>query len=225
MIAGAATVARITFAPLATGGAGLGTVTPYLLLIFAPVASTWLALRWFADGHLQPQPKTRLAVVGRWRTVGRAEAAAHPLFGTSGIMVSLLMGMLLNVPIRAAEYLTSMPPVPRVAPEWLSTLHTAMTFDVVLFTSLYMVAFVAALRRVPLFPRLLVAIWAADLAMQLGMASIVAGADGLPPMVGSALHGLLEGNAKKVLISAGLWLPYLLMSSRVNVTYRSRVAA
>jgi hypothetical protein len=28
-----------------------------------------------------------------------------------------------------------------------------------------------------------------------------------------------------VLISVGLWLPYLLLSRRVNVTYRSRVSA
>jgi hypothetical protein len=28
---------------------------------------------------------------------------------------------------------------------------------------------------------------------------------------------------KKVLISMGLWLPYLLLSKRVNLTYRQRV--
>ena len=48
---------------------------------------------------------------------------------------------------------------------------------------------------------------------------------GLPPAVASALHTLLDGNVKKVLISVGLWLPYLLLSARVNVTYRSRVPA
>ena len=40
-----------------------------------------------------------------------------------------------------------------------------------------------------------------------------------------ALENLLEGNVKKVLISVALWLPYLLMSTRVNVTYRSRIPA
>jgi hypothetical protein len=30
---------------------------------------------------------------------------------------------------------------------------------------------------------------------------------------------------KKVLISVTIWLPYLLLSKRVNVTYRSRVPA
>ena len=32
--------------------------------------------------------------------VNRAEAERHPLYGTNGIMVSLLVGMMLNVPIR-----------------------------------------------------------------------------------------------------------------------------
>ena len=87
-----------------------------------------------------------------------------------------------------------------------------------------MVAFVAALRRVPLFPRLLVAIWMGDLAMQMFTAELVTRAGNLPPEVATALHGLLDGNVKKVLISVGLWLPYLLLSKRVNVTYRRRVA-
>ena len=36
---------------------------------------------------------------------------------------------------------------------------------------------------------------------------------------------LLPDGVRSVLISVGLWLPYLLLSRRVNVTYRSRVAA
>ena len=140
-------------------------------------------------------------------------------------MVSLLLGMMLNVPIRAAEYLAAIPPLPLASPAWFSMLHLAMTFDLVLFSSLYMIAFVAALRRVPLFPRLLVAIWLCDLAMQLIIATLVAGMPGLPADVAAALHSLLEGNSQKVLISMALWLPYLLLSTRVNVTYRRRVPA
>ena len=52
------------------------------------------------------------------------------------------------------------------------------------------VAFVAAMRRVPLFPRLLVAIWMTDLAMQLLTAQMVAAAGDLPASVGAALTGL-----------------------------------
>jgi hypothetical protein len=43
--------------------------------------------------------------------------------------------------------------------------------------------------------------------------------------VAAALTALLTGNVKKVLISIAVWLPYLLLSARVNVTYRHRVPA
>ena len=203
----------------------LSTFLPYILLIGAPLTSMALALWWFRAGDRLAQPSTRLAMFGRWRGVDRAEAQRHPLYGSSGIMVSLLVGMLLNVPVRALEYLAAMPALTGRVPEWLSTLHFAMTLDVVLLTSLYSMAFVAALRRVPLFPRLLVAIWAVDIVMQVGIATVVAGTEGLPRDVGEALRTLLDGNVKKVLISVCLWLPYLLMSKRVNVTYRHRVEA
>jgi hypothetical protein len=223
LIAGLIAAARMAFAPHTTPAASFSTCASYLLLVLAPFVSTLLALRWFSDGDRQPQPRTRLARVGRWHSVSRIEALRHPLFGSSGIMVSLLIGTMLNVPVRAAEYFVAMPPLPASPPAWFSALHLAMTFDVVLFGSLYMIAFVAALRRVPLFPRLLVAIWLADLGMQLVTARLVANTGGLPPAVASALHSLLDGNVKKVLISMALWLPYLLLSTRVNVTYRHRV--
>lgn len=225
LVAGLTAAARIVFTPVVAPVASFSTFASYLLLVVAPFASTLLALRWFRDGHLQPQPSTRLAVWGRWRPVRLEEAERHPLYGSSGFMASLLVGMMLNVPVRAAEYLAAMPPVGLAAPAWLAALHFAMTLDVVLFGSLYMIAFVAALRRVPLFPRLLVAIWMADLAMQLFTANLVTRSGDLPPQVANALHSLLEGNVKKVLISAALWLPYLLVSTRVNVTFRHRIPA
>ena len=223
LLAALASAARIAFSPI-HGPIGLGSVLPYVLLIFAPAVSLVLALRWFADGDTQAQPSIRLARIGRWKDVSRSEARVHPLFGAGGIMVSLLVGMLINVPFRALEYFGAMPALSGAVPPWLGILHTMMTLDVVLISSLYAIAFVAALRHVPLFPRLLVAIWGLDLTMQLLTAELVAGAPGLPPAVAAALHGLLDGNVKKVLISIALWLPYLLLSQRVNVTYRSRVA-
>jgi hypothetical protein len=222
VLAGLASTLRIAAAPHFLPVASFSTFASYMLLVVAPFASTLLALRWFADGQAQPQPKTRLALVGRWQPVSQAEACSHRLYGTNGIMVSLLVGMMLNVPIRAAEYLAAMPPMPTTAPQWFSVLHFAMTFDAVVFTSLYMIAFVAALRRVPLFPRLLVAIWIGDIAMQLVTAQMVS-ATHVPPAVAAALHTVLEANVKKVLISMALWLPYLLLSTRVNVTYRHRL--
>jgi hypothetical protein len=225
LIAGLLAAARIAFTPVAAPVASFSTFASYMLLVVAPFASTMLALRWFADGDRQPQPSTRLAVWGRWRSVSLGEAQRHPLYGSNGVMASLLVGIMLNVPVRAAEYLAAMPPVSLVGPAWLSSLHFAMTLDAVLFGSLYMIAFVAALRRIPLFPRLLVAIWIADLCMQLFTANLVTRSGDLPPAVADALHSLLAGNVKKVLISAGLWLPYLLLSTRVNVTFRHRLPA
>ena len=219
-----ASALRIAASPL-HGAPRFDTYLPYVLLVTAPLLSMALALQWFRGGDRLPQPTVRLAIVGRWRSVAAHEARRHPLFGTSGIMVSLLIGMLLNVPVRALEYLAAMPALAGDVPPWLSTLRFGLTLDVVLLSSLYTIAFVAALRRVPLFPRLLVAIWMIDLAMQLGIAGAVASTEGLPPAVGDALHTLLDGNVKKVLISVVLWLPYLLMSKRVNVTFRHRVEA
>ena len=225
LFAGLCCAVRIAVSPLPSGTfAALASVAPYLLVITAPFISTMLALRWFGRREDQPQPSIRLARVGSWRTMSKAEARKHPLYGTTGIMVSLLIGMLLNVPVRALEYFAAMPPAGPISPPWLSTLRFAMTLDVVLFSSLYMIAFVAALRRAPLFPRLLAAIWLGDITMQLVTAKVTAAAH-LPDGVAVALQGLLEGNLKKVLISIGIWLPYLLLSRRVNVTYRQRVPA
>jgi len=64
-----------------------------------------------------------------------------------------------------------------------------------------------------------------DITMQLGIARAVGGTNGLPAPVADALHTLLDGNVKKVLISVCLWMPYLLLSKRVNVTFRHRVEA
>ena len=224
LLAGLAAAVRIAISPI-PAGLEPATFAPYLLLIFAPFASMVLALRWFADGDRLAQPAVRLARISKWRPVNRVEAMRHPLYGTGGIMVSLLIGMLINVPVRAVEYLAAMPALSGPVPAWLSTLHMMMTLDVVLLTSLYTIAFVAALRRVPSFPRLLAAIWLLDLAMQFATARMVAGMADLPPDVGAALQPLLEGNVKKVLISVALWLPYLLLSKRVNVTFRHRLPA
>ncbi|MFL6847643.1 MAG: DUF2569 domain-containing protein, partial [Sphingomicrobium sp.] len=154
LVAGLLSAARIALSPHPNGVPVFSTWASYMLLVVAPAASTLLALRWFRDGHRQPQPALRLAQAGRWRPISRHEAERHELYGTTGIMVSLLVGMMLNVPVRALEYLAAMPPIAQGAPAWLQSLHFAMTFDVVLFGSLYMIAFVAALRRSPLFPRL-----------------------------------------------------------------------
>jgi hypothetical protein len=222
--AGLACLARILISPTLGAPIGVATLSPYVLVVLAPLVSMIVAMRWFALGDQMPQPELRLARVGRWRQVSLPEARRHPLYGTTGIMVSLLVGMLINIPIRTAEYLVTMPAITEGSPHWLFVLHTLMTLDVVALSSLYAIAFIAALRKVPLFPRLLVAIWMADISMQLVVAQVAAGAD-LPAAVTAPLEMLLNGNVNKVLISVALWLPYLLLSSRVNVTFRHRIAA
>lgn len=220
-----ASAVRLATSPFPGTALEFGTLLPYALLVCAPLVSMGFALDWFADGDRRPQPSMRLARIGRWRVVDRAEARHHPLYGSTGLMVSLMLGILLNVPLRALEYLAAMPAIGSQVPAWLGTLHLMLTLDVVVMSSLYTIAFVAALRRVPLFPRLLVAIWCVDLIMQLGIAQAVTSKADLPSGVARILATLLDGNSKKVLISIALWAPYLLLSRRVNVTFRSRLPA
>jgi hypothetical protein len=211
--------------PALPPSARLASALPYVLVVGAPIASVLLAFHWFRDGSRMPQPEYRFARFGRWRTVGAAEARTLPLYGVAGIMASLLLGILLNVPARALEFLAAMPALGAAPPAWFGSLYMLMLGDLVLLSSLYAVAFVAALRHVPLFPRLLVAIWALDILMQLVIAQQVGGMPGLPPQVGLALEQLLQGNLQKALISVMLWAPYLLVSKRVNLTFRRRVPA
>jgi hypothetical protein len=224
IVAGLACVARILISPTLGAPIGAATLAPYILVVLAPLASIIVAMRWFAQGDRMPQPAYRLARVGRWRQLPQSAARRHALYGTTGIMVSLLVGMLINIPVRTTEYLVTMPAITEGSPHWLFVLHTLMTLDVVTLSSLYAIAFVAALRKVPLFPRLLVAIWIADISMQLVVAQVAADGD-LPAAVIAPLQALLNGNVNKVLVSVALWLPYLLLSSRVNITFRHRVAA
>lgn len=197
---------------------------PYALVIGAPIASLLLALHWFRQRVQLPQPAIRLARFGKWRSVPATEARGHALFGATGIMASLLVGILLNIPVRTLEFLAAMPMLGAAPPSWFGTLYGLMLVDVVLLCSLYAVAFVAALRHVPLFPRLLAVVWVVDILIQIAIARTMATDPELPPRVAGALHALLDGNLKKVLISVALWAPYLLLSRRVNVTYRHRVS-
>ncbi|MEO6579862.1 MAG: DUF2569 family protein [Sphingomicrobium sp.] len=225
MVALAACGLRIAASPWRGSGPGLDTILPYALVIGAPVMSLILALRWFRPGLDHSQPALRLARIGRWRDVSEADARKHKLYGTTGLMVPLLIGMLLNVPLRTAEYLAAMPALSGTVPEWLRTLNLMMTLDVVLLSSLYVIAFAAALRRLPAFPRLLAAVWMVDLAVQVGIAVAASAEPGLPSSVSAALDGLLRANTLKALVSVAIWLPYLLLSKRVNVTYRHRLSA
>lgn len=225
MIALAACALRIATSPMRGDGPGLSTLLPYLLVIGAPLASMAMAMRWFAGADGWGQPAFRIARLGSWRMVDEADARRQPLYGTTGLLLALLVGMLINVPVRTAEYLVAMPALSGSVPEWLRTLNLLMTIDVVLLSSLYVVAFVAGLRRLPTFPRLLAMVWVIDLSVQGLIAGMAALEPGLPPSVAAALDGLLRANVYKAIAGIAIWLPYLLLSKRANITYRHRLPA
>ena len=127
--------------------------------------------------------------------------------------------------VRTFEFFTAIPAMSSHAPAWGQAMFAFMALDVVVTSFFYMVAFVMALRTIPLFPRMLLYAWLIDIMMQIVIARQVAAVGGVPDGVVAPLLALLEGNMTKVAISAVVWLPYLLLSERVNVTYRHRTDA
>ena len=197
---------------------------PYLLLSLAPVAGYRVAAGSFPRGLLSAQPSIRLCRYGSWSKLDVMAVRRSRVFGPTGFMASLLVGILLNVPFRSLEFILAVPAMSASAPQWGHSILTVMTVDVVIMNFFYMVCFVMALRSVPLFPRMLIFAWAADIAMQLIIAERVSNAPALPAEVAQALSSLLQGNIEKVLISVFVWLPYLILSERVNVTFRHRAS-
>ncbi len=217
---------RIGFAvsPITDAATFLQTTLPYIFVVAAPIAAWFLCDGMFRRGMLYEQPQIRLSRYGKWQPVNCLDARDHPMFGPTGMMASLVIGMLINVPVRSLEFLTAVPAMNGNAPLWGQVIFAAMTADVVIMNFLYVAAFVMALRNVPWFPRLLVMVWGVDICSQLAIAQWVGHVEGLPTKVGYAIASLLDGNIKKVMISMVIWLPYLILSERVNLTYRSRIA-
>lgn len=218
---------RILSSPLADGGFAsvLMLFVPHMLILASPFFGYWAANRLFPRGIDFAQPEIRLARFGRWRALDPVAARGHAAFGPAGIMASLLIGMLLNLPLRTAEFLTGVPAMTAAAPPWGQMIYLAMAADIVVMNFLYTLCFFLALRRMPFFPRLLLLTWCVDVASQLAIAHYVSGAPHLPVSVAAALVPLLEGNIKKAFIAIIVWMPYLMLSERVNVTYRWRQPA
>lgn len=198
---------------------------PYAAIALAPLAGLVLTSASYPAGSRPAALSLRLFPFGRWRSLQPDEARRHPLFGPAGFMASLLIGLLLNVVLRSIEFLVAVPALNAHAPLWGQRLFLLMAGDVALMAFLYMVCFALALRTIPLFPRMLAFVWLLDVFIQLFIAQRLGATPGLPADVALALATLLDGNIRKVLISVFVWLPYLLLSDRVNVTYRSRIGA
>jgi len=169
VVAGAAKVLSAPIAPRDWGEA-LGLLLPYLVIALAPFAGYRVAAGSFPRGLLPAQPGIRLARIGQWHQLDVIAARSNPLFGPAGFMASLLLGIILNVPVRTMEYLAAIPAVNSSAPGWAQLLFNLMTLDVLVMNFFYMVCFVMALRSVPLFPRMLLFAWILDLVIQLGIA-------------------------------------------------------
>ncbi len=195
---------------------------PYLLVAAAPLAGFLVAARSCPPGAPMAQPDIRLSFYGKWRQLSVLDARRNPLFGPAGFLASMLVGLLLNVVVRSFEFMVAVPAMNSHAPFWGRQLFLLMAADVIVMSFFYMVCFVMALRSIPLFPRMLLFAWALDIAAQLIIARQVGSLPGLPGTVAPTLQTLLHGNIEKTLISAFVWLPYLILSERVNVTYRMR---
>ncbi len=220
-------IVRVLFpiAPASDLASSLVLIIPHVLIISSPFMAYWTANALFPRGVEFAQPEIRLATLGRWKSLDALTVRKHPSFGPAGLMASLLIGMLLNVPVRTAEFLASVPAMSGSAPLWGQMIYFAMSADLVVMNVLYTLCFFMALRRMPFFPRLLLLTWGVDVASQLLIAGYVSGAPHLPHAVAAAIQPLLESNVKKVFISVIVWLPYLILSERVNVTYRWRQPA
>lgn len=192
------------------------------LLILSPLLGVILAARLFPRHGIMALPDFFLARVGKWRQLDLLSAHANPHFGACGAMACLAIGLLINILARTAEFLVVVPAIAAEGPGWSRTLFLTFGIDCILFNLLHAGAFILAVRNVPWFPRLLVLIWTMDLLSQFLIAHTLGG-QMLPAQVSPLLGTLLVGNMQKTLISMAIWLPYLLLSKRVNVTYRWRV--
>jgi len=219
-----ATIAKVATAPTPPASLQVAAMMslPFLALAAAPVLGYRISAGAFPRGRIADQPAVRLARYGTWRAAPRAELERAFMAGPAGFLVSLLAGILLNVPVRTLEFLAVVPAINPTDPGWAHLLVLAMGSDVVLLNFAYAVCFVMALRRNPLFPRALFVTWLLDVAMQLAIARVMGGS-GLPAGLVDPLRSFLWGNCQKVLISALLWLPYLILSRQVNLLFRHRV--
>lgn len=197
-------------------------MAPYLLIAAAPALGWFLASRAYPE-HGAPQPEVRMSVFGRWRRLAPDQARRHGDYGVAGFLTSLSAGLLMSMLMRLGQYLMAVPAMPATAPQWGLTWFQLMTADLIVLSFMYFTCFTMALRAAPMFPRMLLLTWLYDIIMQNMIARQLAAADSVPAVVMGPLEQFLSGNVQKVLISMVIWLPYLIVSRRVNLTFRHRI--
>lgn len=224
-LVGFASLIRLAFpaAPIEAFSDALPIIVAYIAVILSPIAGFLIARSAFSGKTAHRPLDFHLSFYGKWRPVGRKKARSMPSFGPYGFVASLLIGMVLNIVVRTGEYFVAIPALSSQAPDWGLVLFAVMTGDLIIMNFLYIVAFVMALRSIPLFPRMLLFVWLVDVMMQLVIARQMSAVGSLPEEVALPLAELLQGNVVKVLISVAVWLPYLILSRRINLTYRSRI--
>lgn len=196
----------------------------YLLIALTPLAAWQIVSSAFSTEKSLSRPSFSMAVAGTWQRLTRAEALRRDGYGIEGFLASLVAGIVLSIFVRLGQYALAMPAIPMQGPDWAVALFTAMTADLLIMTFLYSTCLAMALRGAPLFPRMLLYTWLYDICMQLGIARYAMSVASMPAEIGPAMQPFLDGNIKKVLISVAIWLPYLLLSKRINLTFRHRVA-
>lgn len=200
----------------------LAMAFPFIALGASPVLGYRLAASVFPKGRISQQPTVRLALYGNWREADHVERRAARITRPAGFLVSLLVGVLLNVPFRTIKFLIIVPATAPTDPVWGQLFVLCFTLQATFLNFLYMTSFVMGLRCIPQFPRMLLFVWLFDILSQLVMAQAL-GAVGLPRGIAPLLIHSLQENVVHVLIAVALWLPYLLLSDQVNLRYRWRM--
>mgnify|MGYP000255169029 CR=1 FL=1 len=200
-------------------------LAPPVLVAAAPWFAYLLVTRAYPKGSYFPQPAVSGTNSTKWRPVRHDLPQDRMALGFEGFLVSLAVGMLLSMVMRLVTYYLAMPAMPPGAPAWATAAFRIMTYDVAFLSFMYMTCFTMAQRAVPLFPRMLMVTWCYDLLMQLAIARTIASTGPVPDIVAGPFAALLSDNVRKVLISMVIWLPYLVVSPRVNATFRRRVRA
>jgi hypothetical protein len=158
----------------------------------------------------------------RWVEVTDDVAKAHPLYGVSGWLGLVMLGLMVSTLSRFTP-LTDLVMPTSAHPGWYVTAFSTAISDMMLFPALYVACIALAVRHSRHFPAFLIAVWTADMTSSLLTYSIFADLAGVPTEVMQEVDRELAKQSGRFLVGGAIWITYLLRSARVNVTFRKRV--